>query len=106
MDIRRKDWALHNGGYRQTKTIYLQTLMSQLKEAAKNGQALEKYVYDNDIALKHCWLFLNEISCSRNNITDTRNPYITPIGAIRRYFNGVMDIVEEKYNQSIILKIR
>lgn len=106
MDIRRKEWFLHNGGYRNTKTIYLQTLMSQLKEAAKNGQALEKYLYDNDVALRHCWLFLNRISCSRNNITDTRNPYITPIGAIRRYFNGVMDIVEEKYNQSIILKIR
>jgi len=34
-------------------------------------------------------------SCSRNNIAQTFSPYIKPIEEIRRYFNGIMEHIDD-----------
>lgn len=95
-EIDQYKWSVHEGGYRDTKTIYLHMIMSVAKELALAGQILEKYAYDDNLLFQHCWVFLNMLSCSRNNITDTHIPYLTPVGAIRRYFNGAMDFICDK----------
>lgn len=95
-DIERQKWAVHQGGYRYNNTTYIHMLMSLGKQMAKSGQILSKYQYDETLLFKHCWILLDCLSCSRNNIAETHIPYLTPVGALRRYLNGAMDIIYEK----------
>lgn len=98
-DIARKEWSIHVGGYRGNLTTYLQTTIKAANELAHSGQILDKYKDNFPLLHKHCSLMLNCSSCSRNNIAETRMPYVLPIGAIRRFLNGAIDyIYDDLYN--------
>lgn len=102
-ELEKNKYRLHEGGYRGTKTTYIHCLMVTAIELAKSGQILKKYLYDEDLLFKHCKILSNVLACSRNNIIETGLPYLTPVGAIRLYFNGAMDYIyplgiEEKKN--------
>lgn len=92
--IINKNWYVHNGGYRNTNFICLTSIISLAEELALSGQISAVYLYDKEKLLRHSLMLLNN-SCSRNNIAQTFSPYIKPIEEIRRYFNGIMEHVDD-----------
>ena len=41
--------------------------------------------------MRHVISMLNTMSCTRENLKDTKIPYMLSIGSLRRFLNGVMD---------------
>lgn len=97
-EIEQYNWSVHDGGYRNTGLIYLHMAFNEAKALLKVGQISS--IYENDeILFKHLLAILNGLSCSRNNIVDTHIPYLVPVGALRRYLNGVAEYIFETENK-------
>ena len=93
-EIDNYNWAVHEGGYRNTGLIYLHMAFNEAKALLAAGQISP--IYENDeILFKHLLAILNGLACSRNNIVDTHIPYLVPVGALRRYLNGVAEYIFE-----------
>ena len=92
--IDNKKWYVHDGGYRNTNFTYLTSIIMIAEELALSGQISAVYLYDKEKLLRHSMMLLNN-SCSRNNIAQTFSPYIKPIEEIRRYFNGILEHIDD-----------
>lgn len=92
--ILTKNWYVHDGGYKNTNFTYLTSIILIAEELALSGQISAVYLYDKEKLLRHSMMLLNN-SCSRNNIAQTFSPYIKPIEEIRRYFNGIMEHLDD-----------
>lgn len=103
-----KKWYVHDGGYRNTKAVYLASTVNAANALAHAGQISIKYIDNYDLLLRHCSLILNCTSCSRNNIAETHMPYVLPIGALRLYLNGaaeyIYDYIKNNYSQVLIAR--
>lgn len=105
-EIIKKNWYIHQGGYRETKSTYLASTIRAANALAHAGQILDKYKNNYDLLLKHCSLILNCTSCSRNNIAETYMPYVLPIGALRLFLNGAADYMYDHiYNNPLMIEI-
>lgn len=96
--INKYNWAVHDGGYRNTGLIYLQMAFNEAKALLKAGQ-IDSIYEDDELLFNHLLVILNGLACSRNNITDTHIPYLTPIGALRRYLNGAAEYIFKMENK-------
>lgn len=100
-EIKQYNWSIHDGGYRNTGLIYIHMAFNVAKALLKAGQISLIYE-DDELLFKHLLAILNGTSCSRNNIIDTHIPYLLPVGAIRRYFNGAAQYIYETENRKYL----
>lgn len=94
-------WVIYNG-YRNNQSTYLHLMMAQAIELAKSGQIDPIYLQDKDLLLKHLIAMSNVNACSRENVSNTKIPYLISIGTLRRYLNGFMNYIyndQKQYNK-------
>ena len=97
----KKDWYIHDG-YKNTQYTYIHLMMAIADELAQSGQIDPKYLTDKDLLLRHLVAVSGVNACSRENILNTKVPYMCSIGTIRRYLNGVADFAYEATKTEVI----
>lgn len=85
-----KQWQIIQG-YKQNESTYVALAFRTAIELANANQIDYRYKYDKDLLLRHLISMLNTTSCTRENLKDTKVPYMLAIGSLRRYLNGIMD---------------
>lgn len=93
-DINTYNWFVYNG-YKSNTSTYLTLMMATCEELALSGQIPSYYAYDKRLLLKQLNALSNLISCTRENIRDTRIPYLVKPECFRRFLNGVMQYAYE-----------
>ena len=89
-DFEEKQWQVTQG-YKQNESTYVALAFRAAIELANANQIDYRYKYDRDLLLRHVISMLHTASCSRENLKDTKIPYMASIGLLRRYLNGIMD---------------
>lgn len=89
-EFEEKDWQIHSG-YKKNQSTYIALAYRTALELAEANQIDYRYKYDKDLLLRHVISMLNTMSCTRENLKDTKIPYMLSIGSLRRFLNGVMD---------------
>ena len=89
-ELEEYSWLV-DSGYKGNSSTYMHTMFSICKELGMSGQIPYKYVEDDDLLLKHLSCLSNLISCTRENINDTKIPYLASTSCFRRYLNGAIE---------------
>lgn len=88
-------------GYKNNCSTYIHLAMAMVEELALSGQIPYKYYTDKELALRHLSTLLNLASCTRENLRDTKIPYLTLPACFRRNLNGVMDLAYTNTKNSL-----
>lgn len=89
-EIEKAKWYVSTGT-KQTHSIQAQYVFSLCIEMALSGQIPRKYYYDQELLLKHVYMFLGLHACVRDNIQTTLSPFLLDPNEIRQFFNGLND---------------
>lgn len=89
-EFENKQWQVQQG-YKQNESTYVALAFRTAIELAEANQIDYRYKYDKDLLLRHIISMLHTASCTRENLKDTKIPYMLSIGTLRRYLNGIMD---------------
>lgn len=88
-EIEKWKWRIQQG-YRNNSLTYMSLMMGVAKELCASKQ-IPSYYEDIDTLFYHLQTFQNSNGCSKENFQTTGIPYLTSVGNIREYFNGVVD---------------
>lgn len=66
---------------------------------AKYGQIDSEYITNKKKLLSHAYILLTIIGCGYNNMITTGSLYSRSTGTIRTYANGVIDLMQDKYDK-------
>lgn len=88
-EIKKWKWRIQKG-YRGTYFTYLSLMMGVAKELCASKQ-ISSYYENEDMLFKDLSSFQNSSGCSKENFQTTGVPYLTSVGNLREYFNGVME---------------
>lgn len=88
-EISKWKWKVQRG-YRNNSLTYISLMSGVAKELCKSKQISSCYE-DEDLLFRQLQSFQNSNGCSKENFQTTGVPYLTSVGNIRSYFNGVMD---------------
>ena len=66
---------------------------------AKYGQIDSEYITNKKKLLSHAYILLTIIGCGYNNMITTGSLYSRSTGTIRTYANGVIDLMQDKYDR-------
>lgn len=98
-EIKKWKWKMQTG-YRDTYFTYLNLMMGVAEELCASRQ-IPSYYEDKTLLLKELSSFQNSNGCSKENFSTTRVPFLTSVGNIRQFFNGVMSYGSNKKNQEL-----
>lgn len=98
------EWNIKNG-IKNTKKVYTKMIFGECLELLKVNQISEKY-YNKEQLLKEITGLMRKFSCDEENVKETYNPFIPSLDLLRRYFNGLSNLVyqntfieeQEKWN--------
>lgn len=97
-------------GLRNTESTQISLAMAMIQELALSNQVDDKYILNRDILLKHATIAAQMYNCDREEINDTKIPFLCSINECRKFFNGLLDFVasvradEGKFSVETIVK--
>ena len=88
-------WYVLDGGFRCTSSIYYNLQMALMQELALSKQIDSCYLNDAEKLFDDLTLAQSIFTCTRENLKDTRIPYLMDVNQGRRWFNGFVDFVSD-----------
>lgn len=98
-EIEKWKWRIEKG-YRNNSLTYA-SLMSAVAYELLLSNQIPSYYYDEEMLFKHLQSFQGSNGCSKENFQTTGSSFVTSVGNIREYFNGVMDYGYKMREKSI-----
>lgn len=81
-------------GLRNTESTQISLAMAMIRELALSNQVDDNYFLNLDKLLKHATIAGQMYNCDREEINDTKIPFLCSVNECRKFFNGLLDYVE------------
>jgi hypothetical protein len=86
-ELIKYNWQVYHG-YKNNSSTYMFLMLATCDELALSGQIPYYYRFNKELLIKHLAPLSHLISCTRENVRDTRIPYMNAPECFRRYLNG------------------